>query len=435
MKKLFLFMFLFLGISIQCAAIEYVNMKVGESKTLYLPSSVTSKYLKSVNFLSYGIECVQVASHSTYSVTIKALKPTPSAGVIVRCDYTYYVLRNGRYVYGGRGAYDYNVKVAAIEPTSVTLPNQVTLEPGQSKVLTATVSPSNATTELTWESSVYSVVNVWQNGKILAQKPGSSTITVTTSNGKKAQCKVTVVAPDVMPTSVSISSGVTSLFVGDVDVLTATVLPSDATDKSITWSSSNPSIVSVSSSGVIKGLKAGYATITVRTCNGLTATKGIECKDNLITLTLSDADGCSGSLPSKANVNYERTFQKGWNTMCVPFAVTESMLKSASQGLRLAKVKEIEVEGDRRNIVLLSIESVKAGEPALVYATAEVKWKVSLNAVDLTNAPVDNTVLKGCFIKRVIGAGCLKIAADGESFGMTKSNEAVAYPFRCYIKL
>ena len=134
------------------SAIENVYLKVGETKTLYLPYSVTSKTLKSVDFISYGVDCVSITSQSNSWVTIKAIKKTPSSGVIVRCSYTYYILRNGRYVYGGIGAYDYNVKVTVIEPTSVSLPNELYLQPGESRTLTPTLYPSNATTDRVFSS-------------------------------------------------------------------------------------------------------------------------------------------------------------------------------------------------------------------------------------------------------------------------------------------
>ena len=69
---------------------ENVTMQVGETKTLYLPSSVTSKTLKSVTFYSASWNDVEVLSHTNYSVKVKALKVT-STPVIVRCDYYYYI--------------------------------------------------------------------------------------------------------------------------------------------------------------------------------------------------------------------------------------------------------------------------------------------------------------------------------------------------------
>lgn len=417
------------------AAVTQVSMMVGDTKTLYLPSSVTSQRLYSVTFLSYGVEYVDVASYTTTSVKVKALKKTPSAGVIVRCNYKYYVLRSGKWVYGGSGIYDYNVKVSGIDPTGVSLPEDVHLERGESKVLEATLSPSNASTELTWKSSAYATVNIWQTGKILGQQRVTSIITVTTSNGLTAQCKVTVGTPDVLPTSVHISTNLSSLKVGESFGLSATVLPLDATDKTVTWSSNNPSVISVgSSTGTLKGLQTGWATITVRTANGLTDSRLFECKDALPSITLNDSEGWEATLPSAAHVDYNRTFQKGWNSMCVPFAVSLASLNNVSQGLRMAVVKEMEVVGDRKNIVLMSIDNVRAGQPCLVYAESDVCWTIHLNAATLAEAPLDDSILKGSYTRDVVGAGCGKITQDGTSYSTTKTDEAIVHPFRCYIK-
>lgn len=436
MKK-FVFIALILSFIIprNAVAIEYVNMMVGETKTLYLPSSVTTKRLNTVNFISYGVDCVDIVTHSMSSVKIKAIKKTPTAGVIVRCSYTYFILRDGKYVYGGTGAYDYNVKVTGIDPTTVSLPEELRLQPGESRILTATLYPSNATTDLTWESSVYSIVNVWQTGEVLAQRNGTSVITVTTSNGKKAQCKVIVGPEDILPTSVSISTSVSTIYVGETKNLAATVLPNNATDKSVAWYSSNPSVVRVDyGSGQITGVKAGYATITVATNNGLSSSLVIECKENLSTIILDDKTGYIGVLPEKANVGYERVFLRGWNTMCVPFAVTEAMLQETGAGLRMAIVKDIEVEGDRKKVVLESINSVKGGQPCLVYASSDVTWTVSLSSVELASNPQTSSLLKGSYTLETIGAGHAKLASDGGSFSYTRMDSAKIYPFRCYIE-
>lgn len=98
-----------------------VTMSVGETQTLYLPYSVTSKDLRSVAFYSNGIEYVQVVSYNNYSVTVKAIKAF-SSPLIVRCDYYYYV-RNGSYTYQSTGFYDFRITVygngssTGVEPT------------------------------------------------------------------------------------------------------------------------------------------------------------------------------------------------------------------------------------------------------------------------------------------------------------------------------
>ncbi len=134
---------------------------------------------------------------------------------------------------------------------------------GSSFTLTATVSPSNATNKtVTWKSSNTSVATVNSSGLVSAVGAGSATITVTTSDGSKtATCAVTVKIP---VTGVTLSKTSAELKIGGTVTLTATVAPSNATNKSVTWSSSNTSVATVSN-GTVTGKTAGTATITVKT--------------------------------------------------------------------------------------------------------------------------------------------------------------------------
>ena len=94
------------------------------------------------------------------------------------------------------------------DPTSVSLnKTSLTLDVGKSYTLTKTVSPSNAVTSYTWSSSNTSVATVDKNGKVTAKASGRATITVKTSNGKTANCKVTVNLPTPQITSLSNTTG------------------------------------------------------------------------------------------------------------------------------------------------------------------------------------------------------------------------------------
>lgn len=94
------------------------------------------------------------------------------------------------------------------EPTSVSLnKTSLTLDVGKSYTLTKTVSPSNAATSYTWRSSNTSVATVDKNGKVTAKASGTATITVKTSNGKTATCKVTVNLPTPQITGLSNTTG------------------------------------------------------------------------------------------------------------------------------------------------------------------------------------------------------------------------------------
>ena len=103
---------------------------------------------------------------------------------------------------------DFNFVQLQVVPTSVSLnKTSLTLDVGKSYTLTKTVSPSNAVTSYTWSSSNTSVATVDKNGKVTAKASGTATITVKTSNGKTATCKVTVNLPTPQITSLSNTTG------------------------------------------------------------------------------------------------------------------------------------------------------------------------------------------------------------------------------------
>lgn len=141
---------------------------------------------------------------------------------------------------------------------------------GDTYAFKASVLPENATNkELTWSSSDESVVSV-DNGTITALKEGKATITVKSNDGyKSSSAVITVVkkAPIIHVSSVSLNETSLDLLTGDRATLTATVLPSDASDKTISWSSNNESVATVKN-GKVTAISAGQATITVTTKDG-----------------------------------------------------------------------------------------------------------------------------------------------------------------------
>ena len=137
-----------------------------------------------------------------------------------------------------------------------------------SVTLSATVSPSDASNKsVTWSSSNNSIATV-SGGKVTGKKAGTVTITVKTSNGKTATSKVTVYGKP------SLSVGATTI----MDEHTTTASASNVSG-TISWSSSNSSIFTVSSTGSIKGKKPGTATLTMKAKNkvggSVTLTKSI----------------------------------------------------------------------------------------------------------------------------------------------------------------
>ena len=142
------------------------------------------------------------------------------------------------------------------------------IQKGKTLTLTATVYPKSLDDKsVTWKSSDKSVATVTSKGKITGVKAGTATITCTSkATGLKATCKVTVSYVKLDQTEAFIQKGKTL-------TLKATVYPSKLEDKSVTWKSSNKDVATVSSSGKVKGVKAGTATITCTSkATGLKAT-------------------------------------------------------------------------------------------------------------------------------------------------------------------
>lgn len=137
----------------------------------------------------------------------------------------------------------------------------LSLQPGESASLNGTVQPDNATIHsVSWKSSNDNVATVSQEGNVTAVSEGNCVITVTV-DGVKAECDVTVAIVRIPVTSVSINQTSADLLVGETLQLTATVIPDNATDKTVTWTTSNADVASVDN-GLVTAMTAGDAIIT-----------------------------------------------------------------------------------------------------------------------------------------------------------------------------
>ena len=175
---------------------------------------------------------------------------------------------------------------STVPVTGVTL-NKIVLElhMGDSETLKATITPANATNKyVTWTSSKPTVATVDANGKVTAKSLGMADITVTTKDGGyTATCRVGVVrrpGGNVSVTGVTLNKTTLKLGKGTSETLTATIAPTNATNKKVTWTSSDPAVATVDASGKVTGVAKGTATITVTTEDGgYTATCAVEVAD------------------------------------------------------------------------------------------------------------------------------------------------------------
>ncbi|MEE3344086.1 MAG: Ig-like domain-containing protein [Bacilli bacterium] len=154
--------------------------------------------------------------------------------------------------------------------TGLTLSNtNMLVKTGQAGKLGVTFSPSNATNKaVSWRSSNPSVVSVDASGNVKALKAGTSVITVSSVDNPnvKATCSITVKDQIINVTSVKLGVHEKTMTYGESYNLGVSILPSNATNKGLTFKSSKPEIVSVSSSGQVKVImnKNDKVTVVVR---------------------------------------------------------------------------------------------------------------------------------------------------------------------------
>ena len=207
---------------------------------------------------------------------------------------------------------------------------------GNSKQLTAAISPTNATNKgVTWSSSNTNVASVSSSGVVVAKGEGTATITVKTDDGGyTAACTIRVSKPSpsvVAVTGVKLSAIGIELPVGGSKRLSATITPSNATNKGVTWSSDNASVAAVNASGLITAKGEGTATVTVRTDDGgYTAT----CKITVVPVTAPEKVEISVSADS---LKYKETTRVNVSELPVGYTVQysssdESIAKVDSNG-------------------------------------------------------------------------------------------------------
>lgn len=168
---------------------------------------------------------------------------------------------------GFTGACTINVYNQAV--TGVTIePSEAELPAGYSMKLTATVLPENATNKnVVYSVDDESILSVDQDGNITGLSLGIATVTVTTEDGGfTASAEITVIPMQV--TGVSISPKSVSVALGHTIQLTASITPSNAANKNLSWSVSDETIISVDGQGTVTGLSGGTATVTVTTEDG-----------------------------------------------------------------------------------------------------------------------------------------------------------------------
>lgn len=159
--------------------------------------------------------------------------------------------------------------VSSVAVTGISVTGDASGDTGTTIQLAASVTPTNATNKaVSWSSSNESVATVDEDGLVTLIAAGSATITATSvSNGTITGTKyITANAVNVAVTGITVTGTVP--VIGSSSQLTAAILPTNATNKGVTWSSSDSNIISVTATGLITAVAAGNATITATASDG-----------------------------------------------------------------------------------------------------------------------------------------------------------------------
>lgn len=207
--------------------------------------------------------------------------------------------------------------------SSITL-NKTTLAltVGDSETLAGTLLPANATNKtIAWSSSNAGVATVDATGKVTAIGAGTSTI-IANAEGKTANCTATISPVVIAVSSITLNKTTLAFAVGGSETLTGSILPADATNKTIVWSCSNTDVATVDATGKVTAISAGTTTITA-TADGKTAT----CTVTLVTISEKDwvlingvkwatrnvdAPGTFAATPEASGMYYQWNRKQGW---------------------------------------------------------------------------------------------------------------------------
>lgn len=161
------------------------------------------------------------------------------------------------------------IKKKNIPITALRLLPELTLHLGESQVIDYEIIPTQATDPtVLWTSSDESIVKV-ENGRVTALAQGEATITLSTTDRKQsATCRIIVLPHRIAVSEIVLDTKSKTLILGASFRLKATIRPSNADNKVVKWTSSNPIVATVDQQGMVKGLKVGLANITATALDG-----------------------------------------------------------------------------------------------------------------------------------------------------------------------
>ncbi len=306
---------------------------------------------------------------------------------------------------------------------------QMVMNEGDSRKLTASVMPADATnTMIDWICKDTSVVNleVLDDGVMVhALRAGTATITAV-SGGVSKNINVTVKeygsGDDIPVTGISLSESDVTIEKGQSAAITATITPAEATDAIIDWESSDPSIATIEASGSsvrINALKAGMTTVT--------ASVGDVSASASVTVTDSSAVQVSGISLSKTNIRILRGGTTELTATVSPKEAAEAALLWHSSDSSIVTVNGNGTKGSltavgvgSADITVMAENGVKASCKVTVYEEGTDVYVSPMNPV----VPIDETTTEIHLVKgqKFTLAEAGWVSSDKKTLAISKKN-------------
>ncbi|MDE6694557.1 MAG: Ig-like domain-containing protein, partial [Bacteroidales bacterium] len=354
------------------------KIKIGEELALH-PRVVTTNADKNVSWVSSNPAVATVDAAGV----VKGLA-AGQANIVVKME---------------GGAFTDTCEVSVYTPlTGITLAqSKVEMNVGDEEALTLTIAPVGSQEDLVWASSDATIATVSETGVVTAVAPGEAVITVATKDGRLSQtCQVK--ALPVAVTGVNIAASSTTVGKNGLQ-LNATVLPQNATNKNVSWTSSDETIATVSETGKVTAVMPGNVTITVTTEEGsFTASQeltvdiipvtGVSLNQNTLALVYKGGNSRLTATVTPANASI--------NT--VTFESTDETVATATnygwvnpQGVGTAKVIVRTVNGNFTDTCVVTVEDVHVAGISLNLDTLRIEdGKNKSLTVAFTPAAVSN---------------------------------------------
>ena len=323
------------------------KIKVGESIQLnynIVPSNATNKKI------TFSSSNESVASVSKTGL-VKGLKAGKTS-IVVKTDES----KKTAFI-------DLEVENNTIYVSSISMnKTQTSLLEGDQEKLYVNFNPSNSTNQsVTWSSSDSSIVSVDNSGNIVANKVGTAIIKAVSVDGnKEASCNVNVQQKPIPVTAINVDKTKLSLKSGESGKVTASIVPSNATNQSLVWNSENTKIVTVDGKGNIKAVGAGSTKVVVKTSDGTIK--------NEISVTVNEILITEISLSGNSELTKDKTDQ-----ICLtykPSNATDNLITWSSSNTNIITVdKKGNVKGIGYGSATITATNKKSGKKATIKIT------------------------------------------------------------------